>query len=468
MSDFAAIVTLGCAKNLVDSETLAPQLVRNGYKLTTEPSEASLILVNTCGFLQSAVQEAIDTILQLATFKASGSCKELIVTGCMVQRYGKKLLSLLPEVDLFLGTSHYLELEAILRERERGEDRRLWIGTPKDMPTSQTLRLRSTPAHTAYVKIAEGCSNRCSFCRIPHLRGPYRSRTIEDVLHEVEGLTSEGVKEINLIAQDTTAFGTDRGDHRALLRLLESLDELPGLEWVRLLYAYPDRISEDLLETIAKLKKIVHYLDIPLQHCVPKILQKMRRDASGFSVRSLMDMIKTIIPDISLRTSLMVGFPGETEADFAALLRFLEATEFDHVGVFSFSPEEGTYAAKLPMQIEHQVKEERRHILLDLQKNISHRRLMKLMGRTLPVVLEGFHPETDLLLTGRLASQAPEVDGSVIITKGTAKMGTIVPAIITRAHDYDVEAELLPARNNDHIQEPRQLFTASGAKRFDI
>jgi len=468
MNHFASIVTLGCAKNLVDSETLAPQLVNSGYKLTVEPSEASLILVNTCGFLQSAVQEAIDTILQLAALKTDGSCEELIVTGCMVQRYGKKLLDLLPEVDLFLGTSHYLELAAILKERETGGVGKLRMGTPKAIATSQTARLLSTPPHTAYVKIAEGCSNRCSFCRIPSLRGPYRSRTVEDVLHEAQRLVSAGVRELNLIAQDTTAFGADRGDHRALLRLLESLDEFSALEWVRLLYAYPDRISRDLLETISQSKKTVHYLDIPLQHCVPNILRKMRRNASRVSAQSLMDMIRTIIPDISLRTSLMVGFPGETDADFTALLHFVEATEFDHVGVFSFSPEEGTHAAKLAMQIDYQVKEDRRHTLLDLQQAISRRRLQRLMGRTLPVLVEGLHPETDLLLIGRLASQAPEVDGSVIITKGTAKTGTIVPAIITRVHDYDIEAELLPVCKNDHIEGSTSAFQCQRAKRFDI
>lgn len=445
MQSAAAIVTLGCAKNLVDSETLAPQLIRSGYRLTTEPSEASLILVNTCGFLQSAVQEAIDTILELAAFKAGGSCKELIVTGCMVQRYGKKLLDLLPEVDLFLGTSHYLELEMTLKEWKSGNVGRLCIDTPRAILTSNTVRLRSTPPHSAYVKIAEGCSNRCSYCIIPSLRGRYRSRTVEDVLHEAHYLASEGVKEVNLIAQDTTAFGVDRGVHSSLLRLLESLDDVPALEWIRLLYAYPDRITRGLLETIAQSKKIVHYLDIPLQHCVSGILRKMRRSESGADIEILMDMIKTTVPDISLRTSLMVGFPGETEADFNALLHFVNAAEFDHVGVFAFSPEEGTLAAKLPMQVEQQVKEERRHILLDLQKGISYRRLKRLRGRTMPVLVEGFHPETDLLLTGRLASQAPEVDGSVIINKGTAEMGTIVPAIITRVHDYDVEAELIPA-----------------------
>lgn len=443
MKQSAIIVTLGCAKNLVDSETLAPQLIHTGYRLVENPAEASLIVINTCGFLQSAVEEAIQTILEMASFKACGACTELVVAGCMVQRYGRKLLNLLPEVDLFVGTSHYLELENILQARDRGNTRKLWIDTPRQFPTSETPRLRSTPQHFAYIKIAEGCSNRCSFCTIPHLRGRYRSRSAEDVLLEAKRLACEGVKEINLIAQDTTAFGLDRGDTEALSCLIESLEGISGIEWVRLLYTYPDRITQNLLQTIAQSKKTVEYLDLPIQHCVPRILQDMRRGKPSTNVRSVIDMIKETLPEISLRTSLMVGFPGETETDFSELLRFLEDVEFDHVGVFSFSPEDGTYAARLPLQVDQELKEERRHTLLEVQRDISRRRLRRFVGKTLPVMLEGLHPETDLLLTGRLATQAPEVDGSVIITRGSGRMGAIVPANITRVHDYDLEAELV-------------------------
>jgi ribosomal protein S12 methylthiotransferase len=442
MQSYAAIVTLGCAKNLVDSETLAPQITRCGYRLTDNPELASLILINTCGFLQSAVEEAIQTILELATFKVGGSCHTLIVAGCMVQRYGKKLLSLLPEVDLFLGTSHYLSLESILNSQSGEPAGKLWISRPTTLMTSQTPRFRSTAAHTAFVKIADGCSNHCAFCKIPQLRGPYRSRTVEDVLLEVRRLVSEGAKEINLVAQDTTAFGSDRGEDRALLRLLEFLDETPGLEWVRLLYAYPERIESSLLQTIAQSRKIVRYLDIPLQHSAPKILQLMRR-GKHVAVQDLVERIRSVIPDISLRTSLMVGFPGETEADFDSLLHFVEDTQFDHLGVFSFSPEEGVRAAKLPMRVCEDTKEERRRVLLETQRNISRRRLQGLVGNVLPVMLEGHHPETELLLIGRLATQAPEVDGSVIITRGTGQAGEILTAKIERAHDYDVEAELV-------------------------
>lgn len=441
--DLAAVVTLGCSKNLVDSETLAPQLIQCGYELTCDLSRASLILINTCGFLESAVEEGIEAILELAAMKSRGCCRDLIVAGCLVQRYGKKLVTLLPEIDLFLGTSHFLELADILQERARGNTRKLWIGIPQTLLTSETPRLRSSGQYSAYLKIAEGCSNRCTFCKIPQLRGAYRSRTVADVVLEAERLATEGVKEINLIAQDSTAFGADRGDPRALLKLLEALDGLPGIAWIRLLYVYPERMSRELLQVIAQSTKIVHYLDMPLQHCVPHILQAMRRGGGTVEVHALLDEMRSIIPDLSLRTSLMVGFPGETETDFRQLLRFVEAVEFDHLGVFCFSPEQGTYAARLPFQVASEIKEERRHILLAHQKSISRRILNRLVGQTWPVLIEGVHPETELLLSGRLARQAPEVDGAVIITRGTGQQGTIAQARITRAHDYDVEAELL-------------------------
>lgn len=442
MTDFAAIVSLGCAKNLVDSETLAPQLLNCGYALTTEPSEAALIVVNTCGFLESAVQEAIQVTLECAACKDKGKCRQLILAGCMVQRYGKKLPALFPEVDVFLGTSHYLELETILKKRRQGDAQKLWIGAPRQILDSRTSRLRSTASHTAYLKIAEGCSNHCSFCKIPHLRGQYRSRSIEDVSREAHQLAAEGVKEVNLIAQDTTAFGLDRGDENALLRLLENIDEVPEIEWVRLLYTYPERVSQDLLKTIAQSKKIVPYLDIPLQHCVPRILKRMRRSPSVVDVRTLVESIRTVLPNISLRTSIIVGFPGETAADFDELARFVETAEFDHLGAFAYSPEQGTKAAKFAMQIDKEIKEERLNALLGMQKKISRRRLKRLIGKTVPILLEGSHPETDLLLVGRLPWQAPEVDGCVIVTKGEGQIGQIVQGRISRVHDYDVEAEL--------------------------
>jgi ribosomal protein S12 methylthiotransferase len=442
MKHFATIISLGCAKNLVDSEVMVSQLVRLGYVMTSDLSKASLILVNTCGFLESAVQEAIHTVLNLAQHKITDSCECLVVAGCMVQRYGKKLLQLMPEVDCFLGVEHFYDLERIIGDWEKGGSKRLWISSPRFLFHSGLSRLRTTPSFTAYVKIAEGCSNRCTYCLIPHLRGPYRSRSVEDILREARCLSAEGVKEINLIAQDTTAFGFDRSDPNALIRLLESLDQLDGIVWIRLLYAYPDRISAALLRTMAQSDKIVHYLDIPFQHCVPRILKSMGRATPYRDPEELIDLIRHHIPDIALRTSLIVGFPGETEADFHALVDFTQRVEFDHLGVFGFSPESGTRAARFPHQIGKVMKEKRCATLLKLQRSISKRRLTSRIGQVVPVLVEGFHPETELLLSGRLATQAPEVDGTVIITKGRANIGDIVLVQIKAAHDYDLEAEI--------------------------
>ena len=437
------MVSLGCAKNLVDSEAMVPQLTRLGYAMTDDPERASLILVNTCGFLESAVEEAVETVLDLGRHKTSGPCECLVVTGCMVQRYGKKLAGLLPEVDLFLGTSHYHELERVLLDRERGNTKRLWIGAPRHLFTGNSPRERATDFYSAYVKIAEGCGNRCTFCIIPKLRGPHRSRTIEDVVAEAAALADDGVVEINLIAQDTTAFGTDRGSPGELAHLIESLDAVSGLEWIRLLYAYPDHLDEELLSAVSRAQHVVPYLDVPFQHCVPRLLRTMRRHEPTRTAEETVDFIRSRIDGVALRTSLMVGFPGESDADFRELCDFVERIRFDHLGVFAFSAESGARASRFPGQVDQAVKKERREILLELQREISRNRLKSMVGQVRPVLIEGLHPETELLLAGRLATQAPEVDGSVIITSGVGEPGQIVRARITGAHDYDLEAEIL-------------------------
>lgn len=438
---YASLISLGCSKNLVDSEHMAAQLVAMGFEMTQELPEAELIVINTCGFLESAVQEAINTILETATYKDTGKCARLVVAGCMVQRYGRKLLDQLPEVDLFLGTSHYHELATILEFSFSGNPRRLWIGRPVQTPGDGSGRVRSTPSHTAYLKIAEGCGNSCAFCIIPHLRGPLRSRTEADVLAEAAALGREGVREINLVAQDTTAFGLDRNEPHAFARLLEKLDSVPGIEWIRILYAYPDRISETLLRTMAQSSKIVPYLDIPIQHCVPRILAAMGRPAEDPA--GVIDTIRSILPQVALRTSLMVGFPGETPADFKRLVVFMEQTRFDHAGVFAFSPETGTRAARLARRPGRKLAESRRAALLEAQREISARKLEEKIDTVLPVLIEGYHQETDLLLSGRLSTQAPEVDGSVIITAGSAEEGRIRMVRITAAHEYDLEGVIM-------------------------
>lgn len=439
----ASLISLGCAKNLVDSEMMAPQLTSFGFELTEDPARASVLVVNTCGFLQSAVEEAIETVLELALYKDSGECRCLVVAGCMVQRYGKKLLSLLPEVDVFLGTSHYHRLNEALASWESEKERRLWIGPPRHLFESSAPRARSSGFPSAYLKIAEGCGNGCSFCMIPRLRGPYRSRSLRDILDEGRRLAAEGVKEINLVAQDTTAFGLDREAPGGLVGLLDALETISGVEWIRLLYTYPDRVDERLLRNMAQSRKVLPYLDVPFQHCVPRILKAMGREKSSGGVEKTIDLIRHHLPDVALRTSLIVGFPGETESDFEELAQFVERMEFDHLGAFAFSPEAGSRAARLMGQVPEETRKERRHVLMELQKAISRKKLEQYVGSVLPVLVEGFHPETEMLLSGRLPRQAPEVDGTVIITEGLAEIGEILPAHILAAHDYDVEARLI-------------------------
>lgn len=439
----AVLIHLGCAKNLVDSETIIPQLLTAGYEIADNTAMAELIVVNTCGFLESAVEEAIQTILEVAQYKHTGACQTLLVIGCMVQRYGRKLLSLLPEVNLFAGTSHYHRVREILREHQSGNQQRLWIARPEHLQTSDHPRQRSTPSHTAYLKIAEGCSNHCTFCFIPKLRGPYRSRSMADVVQEAKRMAAEGVREVNVIAQDITGFATDRGEIAGLERLLEALESIQGLDWIRLLYAYPGRISSRLLQVMAHSGKIVPYLDFPIQHCVPHLLRAMHRGAHQCDMESLIGQIRAEVPGIALRTSIMVGFPGETEDDFEVLLTFVERMRFEHLGVFAYSPEEGTAAARFPQQVSDEVKICRYERLLNLQRNISRQRLDRLCGSVVPVLVEGFHPETELLLCGRMPTQAPEVDGMVLINRGTGTPGTIMPVMITDAQDYDLIGELI-------------------------
>ncbi len=435
---YACLISLGCAKNLVDSEAMVKQLVDMGYQMTGEACEADLIVVNTCGFLEIAVREAIEAVLEVAKYKVSGRCSIIVAAGCMVQRYGKKLLKELPEVDIFLGTSHYHALATAVESKLGGNPRRLWIGRPVGLSDLGSGRVISTGAHSAYLKIAEGCDNCCSFCIIPNLRGPLRSGREADILAEAERLAAQGIKEINLIAQDTTAFGLDRNDPEALPNLLEKLDAMPGpLAWIRLLYSYPERISERLLNVMAHSARIVPYLDIPIQHCVPEVLEAMGRPAR--SPEPSIDKIRSIVPEIALRTSIMVGFPGETRAHFKSLLAFIERVGFDHAGVFVFSPEAGTRAARLSGRPGSRTAESRRVALLELQRDISRRKLEKLVGRTMPVMIEGPHPESDLLVAGRLPTQAPEVDGCVIITAGNGEAGETRLVQITASHDYDLE-----------------------------
>ena len=429
------LVSLGCPKNRVDSEVMLGGLLQAGWRTTDEPREAHLIVVNTCGFLQEALAESIDTVLELAAFKEEGVCERLVMTGCAVERHARALAQELPEVDLLLGVASFHRLARLLEE-----------GGPRiDAPPGgaflydhRTPRVRSSPAHTAWVKIAEGCDNRCTFCAIPALRGPQRSRTIADVVAEVEALAADGVREVNLIAQDLTAYGRDLGRAPRLDGLLRGLARVADLRWIRLLYAYPRSFPERLVRALAEEDKVCRYVDLPLQHVSDRVLRRMKRGHRADSARRLLDRLRERVPGLSLRTAFIVGFPGEGEEDFEALLRFVREQRFDHVGVFRFSPEPGTPAAGLPEQVPARVRRDRYRRLMAAQRRISRALLAAQVGSEPEVLVEGRSPETDLLLQGRTERQAPEVDGVVLINDGMASAGDLVRVRIEEAHDYDL------------------------------
>ena len=431
------LVSLGCAKNLVDSEFMLGLIRERGYGITDDPSRAAIALVNTCGFIRPAVEESIDTILELARLKQQGFLKKLVVSGCFVQRYGKKLLREIPEVDAWLGTGQIHRIGEVL-ETPHAQSAILLIDKPDFLADHTAPRVQTTPFYSAYLKIAEGCSHRCSYCLIPSLRGRFRSRSVESLHIEAQEMVERGVKEINLVAQDTTWYGHDLDPPATLEDLLEVLVTIQGLQWLRILYAHPYHISERLLDLIDSEQVLCPYLDIPVQHSNPQVLRAMGRPVHGESMIRLIERIRRRSRSITLRTTVMVGFPGETDQQSTELYDFVKAAEFNRLGVFSFSPEQGTAAAKLINRVDERVVQARSRKIMQLQKRISKRLNQRLVGQTVLVLVEGFNPETDLLLTGRTASMAPDVDGQVLINEGSATVGEIVPVRITEAHPYDL------------------------------
>ena len=439
MKETVCLVSLGCPKNLVDSEVMLGLLSGEGHSLTTDPSKAEILIVNTCSFIQDASQEAIDTILDLSRYKKEGQCKRLIVAGCLPQRYGEALEKELPEVDLFIGTGSFQNLPKILvwkpGQKARGKS---YLDQPLFLYDETTPRILSTPSFTAYLKIAEGCSKFCTFCTVPRIRGTYRSRRLSSVLDETKRLADQGVQELILVAQDTTAYGEELQDGTTLEKLLNALVKVDGLRWIRFLYAYPKAhyFTEGLLATMAREEKICPYLDIPIQHIDDRILRRMGRRSKEKEIRGLLWKIRSILPGISLRTSLIVGFPGEEESQFNSLLEFVGETRFDHLGVFKYSREEGTPASRLRNQVPEEVKEERLGMIMERQRGISLEKHKAMMGKSLQVLVEG--PDKNRrALKGRLNTQAPDIDGCVIL-KGEAKPGDWVMARITRALPYDL------------------------------
>ena len=432
-------VSLGCAKNLVDTEVMLGIMQSRGIELTTNPAEADILIVNTCAFILSAKEESITTILNLAEYK-SGRCRSLIVAGCLGQLYKRELLDEMPEVNAIIGTGAWNRIMEAIAETLSGR-RVILIGEREIIYDSKTPRILTTPNYTAYVKIAEGCNNRCSFCSIPLIRGRQISRPIEDIKSEVERLASQGVKEINLIAQDTTAYGTDLYGKPKLVELLRELVKI-DVHWLRILYSYPRRFSDELIDLIAAEPKICNYVDLPLQHASNKILKRMNRPDTRESIEALLKKIRAKIPGVVIRSTFIVGFPGETDEDFLELKNFLQEQRLDKVGIFTYSREENTAAYNFPDQISEEVMQERYHDLMSMQSLISQELNEALEGQELEVLIEGRDEEVQQVVAGRSYRDAPEVDGLIYIENdGHSKAGDLVRVKVLAGFVYDIAAE---------------------------
>jgi ribosomal protein S12 methylthiotransferase len=432
------LVSLGCAKNLVDSEVILGTMTGAGWQFAEDPEKADVLIVNTCGFIQAAVEEAIDEIFELVKIKENYPDKRLVVVGCLVQRYKEKLAEDLPEVDLFVGTEGAVEIAELLARLDGGEMLQKVVLPARFLMTHETPRLLSTPPFRAWLKITEGCNNRCSYCMIPAIRGDLRSRSLEDLVKEAQHLEKSGVKELSLIAQDSTAYGRDLNGTVNLELLVRHLLDHTSIPWLRLLYLYPTGVSEQLLDMIAGNDRITPYLDIPMQHVNDGILKAMNRHYTSDELYRLIEKIRNRIPGIALRTTFLVGFPGESENAFMEIEKFLRQVRIDHVGVFPYANEEGAPSEKFARQLPEKEKQKRAEALLAVQAELSAETQKKYLGRVEPVLIEGFSSETDLLLQGRTRYQAPEVDGCLLINDGIANPGDIVPVLITEALTYDL------------------------------
>lgn len=430
------LISLGCAKNLVDSEHMLGLLDAQGYPLVSGPEAAEVLVINTCGFIQPAVEEAIDTILEAVRLTGAGAARRVVVTGCLVQRYGYKLAREIPEVSAWLGTGAYDRIvEAV---EAQGTVAPVYINRPAGDWPAAGPRLQSTPFYSAYLRVAEGCSHRCAFCMIPRLRGPFRSRPPEDIVREARAMVARGVKEINLVAQDTGYYGRDLGSGEGLEDLIVRLVAIRGLAWLRILYLHPEGVSDRLLDLMDNEAVLCPYLDVPLQHVHPGLLERMRQRPPAEPPAHLVARIRGRRRRIAIRTTLMVGFPGETEAMFTELLEFVRQAGFDHLGGFAYSPEAGTRAARFRRVPGPGVARRRLDRLMALQAEVALATQQALVGRIVPVLVEGFSPETDLLLSGRTPGMAPEVDGQVLINDGRADVGAILPVRITEAFAHDL------------------------------
>ena len=443
-------ISLGCPKNLVDSEVMMGHLKQSGYEITTDASEADTLVVNTCGFIESARQESIDAILEAARSKTEGKAQRLVVAGCLVERYREELRAEMPEVDAFIGTNQIGDITKVCDERTNTRSLPILpIGNQSAtyLYDESTPRVISTPGYTAYIKIAEGCDRPCAFCFIPQMRGHFRSRRFGSVLNEAQQLAEKGVKEIVLVAQDSSRYGEDLGQQDALAHLLRELSHLDGIRWVRVMYTYPTHISDAFLDVLATEPKAVKYLDMPLQHASANVLKSMRRGGTRASLERLIKRVRKHVPGIAIRTTFITGFPGETEEDFEELLTFIRNVEFDRVGVFTYSDEEGTAAYELPNKVDSRTASRRRARLMKEQARISRRRNEERVGGVVRVLFEGESTETDLLWQGRMETQAAEIDGCVLINDAPENFepvpGKFVNVLITEAHDYDLVGRIV-------------------------
>lgn len=436
------MVSLGCAKNQVDAEMMMATLKNAGYRLENDPAAADVAIVNTCGFINAAKKESIEEILELARLKAEGKIKAIVVTGCMAERYREEILKELPEVDAVAGIGADSDIAAVVAKALGGEKTELF--PEKTLLPLCGERALSTPRYYAYLKIAEGCDNRCAYCAIPMIRGRYRSRTMESVLEEARALVKNGAKELILIAQDTTRYGWDLSGNLMLPELLRELCKIEDLHWVRLLYCYPDSMTDELLQTIAEEDKIVKYIDLPLQHCSERLLRAMRRTGSRAQLTELIAKMRRMVPGLVLRTTLIAGFPGETEADFTELAEFAREIRFERLGCFAYSREEGTAAAEMPEQIDEEVKQHRMELIMEDQMNLLQEWGESQIGKTAEVLVEGFDRYAECWF-GRSAADAPDIDGKIFFTVSgkRPKTGEFVRVAVTDCVDGDLTGEMI-------------------------
>ena len=435
-------ISLGCDKNLVDSEKMLGMLYEDGFSFTDDEAEADVILVNTCCFIGDAKEESVNTLLEMAEYRKSGPCRALIVTGCMAQRYKEEITREIPEVDAVVGTTAFDEIVKVIREVLSGQEHIQQFEELSALPGTEGRRLVTTGGCYAFLKIAEGCDKRCTYCIIPYLRGPYRSVPMEKLVREAEELAEKGIKELILVAQETTLYGVDLYGRKCLPELLKNLCRIPGIQWIRIQYCYPEEITDELIQTIREEEKICHYLDIPIQHASDRILKRMNRRTNQAELREMIGKLRREIPDIALRTTLISGFPGETQEDHEELCRFVDEMEFERLGVFAYSLEEDTPAASFPDQVPQEVKEERRDEIMELQQEIAFEACEAMVGRELEVLIEGKVADENAYV-GRTYMDAPGVDGMIFVNTGLELMtGDFVRVRVTGALEYDLIGEV--------------------------